>query len=270
MTLSARLLAEGSGWSAADVLCTAGPRDRPFEEQHERVCVAAVVRGTFQYRTRQGRVTLVPGALMLGNPGASFECSHEHGVGDRCLSFHFEPGWFAETAASIRGVRRAHFSVPRLPPSDTLVRLIAAAEMCRADPLALEEVALWIAGTTVLAQEGASLQSASMRDEKRVSEAIRLIEEKPEEAVTLASLARTVAMSPYHFLRTFRAVAGVTPYQFILGQRLRQAASRLRRTTDPITDIAFEAGFGDLSTFNRRFRRIMGITPGAWRRRHSS
>ena len=72
-------------------------------------------------------------------------------------------------------------------------------------------------------------------------------------------------MSPYHFLRTFRAVAGVTPYQFILGQRLRQAATRMRQTTDPIADIAFESGFGDLSTFNRRFRRVMGVTPGAWR-----
>jgi hypothetical protein len=158
MTLSAHVLAEGPGWSVADVLCTAGPEDRPFEEQHEQVCVAAVVSGTFQYRTRQGRVTLAPGALMLGNAGACFECSHEHGVGDRCL-----------------------------------------------------------------------------------------------------------AMSPYHFLRTFRAVTGVTPYQFVLGQRFRQVAARLRQIADPIVDIVFETGFGDLATFNRRFRRIMAKTPSAWR-----
>ena len=50
-------------------------------------------------------------------------------------------------------------------------------------------------------------------------------------------------------------------------QRLRRAAVRLRRTSDSISAIAYEAGFNDLSTFNRRFRRIMGMTPGAWRRR---
>jgi hypothetical protein len=78
---------------------------------------------------------------------------------------------------------------------------------------------------------------------------------------------RYAAMSPYHFLRTFNVISGVTPYQFVLTQRLRRAAVRLRRTTDPISAIAYEAGFNDLSTFNRRFRRIMGMTPGAWRRR---
>src|SRR5271157_3579587 len=82
------LLASGPGWRVKDVTCSAGPHDRPFEEQHDLVCVAAVTRGTFQYRTPNGRATLVPGALMLGNPGACFECGHKHGVGDRCLSFH--------------------------------------------------------------------------------------------------------------------------------------------------------------------------------------
>jgi AraC-like DNA-binding protein len=51
---------------------------------------------------------------------------------------------------------------------------------------------------------------------------------------------------------------------------MRQAAARLRQTSGPITDIAFEAGFGDISTFNRRFRRVMGMTPGAWRARSIS
>ena len=267
MTLRVHVLAEGPGWSAADVACTAGPLDRPFEERHEQVCIAAVLSGSFQYRTRQGSATMAPGALMLGNSGACFECGHEHGAGDRCLSFHFDPGWFAETVASVPGSRRLDFSVPRLPPSEALLRLVAAAETALGDPLALEEIALRVAGIAVLAQEGASLRPATPRDQKRVSEAIRSIEGAPAEPITLASLAAGVAMSRYHFLRAFRAVAGVTPYQFILGQRLRQAATRLRQTDDPITDIALDAGFGDLSSFNRRFRRIMGMTPGAWRRR---
>lgn len=210
---------------------------------------------------------MAPGALMLGNAGSCFECGHEHGIGDRCLSFHFEPGWLDAVLASIRGARDLGFSAPRLPPSEALMHLIAVAETAWADPLALEEVALRMAGAALLAQEGASARPASPRDEKRVSEAIHFIEGSPEEPLTLADLARAVAMSPYHFLRTFRAVTGVTPHQFILGQRLRLAAARLTQTTDQISDIALAAGFGDLSTFNRRFRRIMGMTPGAWRQR---
>ena len=72
-------------------------------------------------------------------------------------------------------------------------------------------------------------------------------------------------MSRYHFLRTFRAVVGMTPHQYILHTRLHRAAVRLRSTTEEISTIAFAAGFNDLSTFNRRFARIVGRSPSAYR-----
>src|SRR5436853_372313 len=77
-----RRLAAGPGWRVSDIGCTAGPRHRPFEERHEEVSIAAVVAGSFTYRSRHGAVTLVPGTLLLGNPGQCFECGHAHGVGD--------------------------------------------------------------------------------------------------------------------------------------------------------------------------------------------
>jgi AraC family transcriptional regulator len=48
---------------------------------------------------------------------------------------------------------------------------------------------------------------------------------------------------------------------------MHRAAVRLRRSEEPVSGIAFDAGFNDLSTFNRRFRRIVGITPTAFRAR---
>ncbi|MEX0645131.1 MAG: helix-turn-helix transcriptional regulator [Parvularculaceae bacterium] len=62
-----------------------------------------------------------------------------------------------------------------------------------------------------------------------------------------------------------RAVAGVTPRQFILRRRLHRAAVRLKTSDDPVSAIAFDEGFEDLSTFNRRFRRIMGASPTEFR-----
>jgi AraC family transcriptional regulator len=61
----------------------------------------------------------------------------------------------------------------------------------------------------------------------------------------------------------------MTPHQFVLRTRLHRAAVRLRRTDDAISAIAFDAGFNDLSTFNRRFRRLMGLAPGAYRARRA-
>jgi AraC family transcriptional regulator len=264
MSLSMHLLASGSGWRVEDVVCSAGPRDRPFEEQHNWVCVAAVTRGTFAYRTPDGRATLVPGALMLGNPGACFQCGHEHSAGDRCLSFHFEPGFFEDIVAAVPRLRRMTFTMPRLSPSQALLPVISAAETAD-DELGFEEAALRVAAAAITLEGGAGDATRNPRHEGRVTEVLRRLEAEPGEPVTLRQLARDAAMSPYHFLRTFNVISGVTPYQFVLAQRLRRAAVRLRRTTDSISAIAYEAGFNDLSTFNRRFRRIMGLTPGHWR-----
>jgi len=112
-----RALARGEGWSVSEVICSAGPRDRPFEERHSHVCIAIVTAGSFQYRSSAGRELLTPGSLLLGNAGQHFECGHEHGVGDRCLSFSYEPQYFEGLAAEA-GVqsRSARFSTLRVPP----------------------------------------------------------------------------------------------------------------------------------------------------------
>src|SRR5262245_34191465 len=91
MSITVLPLASGHGWQVYDVCCTSGPRDRPFEEKHRDVCIAVVTSGTFTYRTTQGDAVLAPGAALLGNVGQCYECGHEHGVGDRCLSFQFAP-----------------------------------------------------------------------------------------------------------------------------------------------------------------------------------
>ena len=117
MALNSRLLASGPGWSVSDVACTAGPHDRPFEERHHAACIAAVTEGTFQYRSTQGRALLAPGAVLLGNYGYCFECGHEHGTGDRCLSFHFTPDHWETIVAAVPGARTATFALPRVPAS---------------------------------------------------------------------------------------------------------------------------------------------------------
>jgi len=268
MTTTAHRLASGKGWHVTDVICTAGPQDRAYEERHDTVCIAAVTRGTFQYRSSEGRAMLAPGGVVLGNHGTCFECGHEHGVGDRCVSFHLAPEYFERVVADVQGTR-PEFNAPRLPPLPELVPMIAAAEAARdeKDKNALEEIALRFSGAVVriLADKRPPDRPPSTSDERRITDALRRIESEPEEATSLTQLADDAAMSPYHFLRVFRQVAGITPHQFTLRMRLHRAAMRLRRSRESISTIALDAGFNDLSTFNRRFRRLMGATPGDYR-----
>jgi AraC family transcriptional regulator len=267
--LASRTLASGPGWSVSDVICTAGPHDRPFEERHETVSIAAVTAGTFQYRTGGGRAVLAPGGLLLGNAGACFECGHEHGVGDHCLAFSFTPALLEAIVAGVPGARRTTFAVPHLPPLPGLLPLLATAEAAREEKDAgeLEELALRLAGAVIatLAESLRPAPTPSRRDERRISDALRRIERHAHEPLALADLAREAGMSAYHFLRTFRQVAGMPPHQFVLRTRLHRAAVRLRTSDEPISTIAFDTGFGDLSTFNRRFRRLLGCSPGLYR-----
>lgn len=258
---SSHLLASGPGWEVRDIVCTAGPDDRLFEEQHDAMCIAAVMRGSFQYRASHGAAMLAPGALLLGNEGACFECGHEHGRGDRCLAFHFSRAHLENIVAALPGVRRARFDHPRLPPLSSLMPLLATAEAARddADTAALEDLAFRLPAAVVatLAESDLKARQPSERDQRRVAEGVRRIEAKADEpdapSLKLPALARTAAMSPYHFLRVFQDVVGMTPHQYVLHTRMHRAAVRLRRTDEAISTIAFAAGFNDLSTFNRRF-----------------
>ncbi|MBX6368632.1 MAG: helix-turn-helix transcriptional regulator, partial [Rhodospirillales bacterium] len=232
-------------------------------------CIAAVTAGTFQYRSSRGAAVFVPGALLLGEYGTCFECGHEHAAGDRCLAFHYAPEHFEAVVASVPGVRRMSFLSPCLPPMPQFARLFAESEAARdaGDAAAFEELAFRLAGAVVATQSGASRPSRApnAEDVRRVTASVRRIEASVEQGSTLTALAREVAMSPYHFLRVFRSVVGMTPYQFVLHTRLHRAAVQLRCSDEPVSAIAFDVGFNDLSTFNRRFRSVMGATPSAYR-----
>ena len=134
-----RILAWGAGWSVFDVVCSFGPKDRAFEEQHGDACIAIVTTGTFQYRSSAGCELMTPGSLLLGNAGQYFECGHEHGAGDRCIAFQYAPEYFEELAAHSRvrrlvsGERRAtrgagsYFRKLRIPPLREFSGLVARA-----------------------------------------------------------------------------------------------------------------------------------------------
>ena len=101
----------------------------------------------------------------------------------------------------------------------------------------------------------------------RIVEVVHYVERHYAEPCSLGHLAVMAGLSRFHFLRRFRAATGVSPHQYIIALRLRAAAERLRSTADPVTSIALDVGFNDLSHFNLLFRRSFGAAPKQWRMR---
>ncbi len=264
--LAKRMLAAGDGWSVHEVVCRAGPAGRPFEERHDGFSVSAVMEGSFTYRSDAGHGLLYAGALLLGNSGWCFECGHAHGIGDRCISLNVRDDLFGEIAAAAAATSGFRFSAPSLPPSPKALPVVAlmGALSSGASALRREELALRLVERVVGATADQKRPPAAPAA-RRVIEAIRLVESDAARRVRLQDLAATAGMSRYHFLRVFRRLTGMTPYQYLLSARMRRAALELASSRRPVLDIALDSGFGDLSTFNHQFRATFGLTPTQYR-----
>jgi transcriptional regulator GlxA family with amidase domain len=136
-----------------------------------------------------------------------------------------------------------------------------------ASPPRSEELALRLIERVIaaIADERPGPAAPTGREAKRVVEAIRLVESDGARPLELIEMAAIAGMSKYHFLRVFRRLTGMTPHQYLISARLRRAALALASSRRPVIDVALDAGFGDLSTFNKTFRAAFGLTPTQYR-----
>jgi AraC-like DNA-binding protein len=94
-----------------------------------------------------------------------------------------------------------------------------------------------------------------------------LLREQREPSPSIADLARQVQISPFHFIRQFEALFGVTPHQFRIQTRLDAAKHLLATGHYSVTDVCMEVGFSSLGSFSALFAQRVGEPPSAYRRR---
>ncbi len=240
----------------------------PQAELHDGWSLAYVRRGSFGCTCRGRRFQLVPGSFMVGRPGDEYTCTHEHhDGGDECLAFFFAPELVDEVLR-----KRPHWGSGATPP---LAELGAMAELAMAvlrheHDAGADEVGLAMAARFVrlMAGEGASgpLRPTPAEHRRAVRSAM-WIAANSAEPLTLAQMAQEAGTSPYHFLRSFSAVLGTTPHQYLVRCRLLSAARLLAQDDErPVTEVALDVGFADLSNFVRSFGRAAGVSPRAFRR----
>jgi AraC-like DNA-binding protein len=262
--MTATPLLQRQSIAVSDFRCSAGPGDTPFVERHRSHSVSYVRKGSFGCRSRGRCFELVAGSILVGHPGDEYVCSHDHVCGDECLSFFLSP----ELVEAI-GDRAEVWQIGAAPPLPELMvlgELAQAAADGRSD-IGLDEVGALFASRFVEVVSGRARAPAltNARDRRRAVETALWIDAHSHRQIDLEHAASQAELSPFHFLRLFSGVLGVTPHQYLVRSRLRHAARLLADHDRPVTDVAYDVGFGDLSNFVRTFHRAAGVSPRKFR-----
>jgi AraC family transcriptional regulator len=100
---------------------------------------------------------------------------------------------------------------------------------------------------------------------KRLQRVLTYIDTNLAENIGLQDLATLAGLGQYHFARMFKQSVGISPYRYVVNQRIEKAKRQLRRNNVAISEIALACGFADQSHLNRHFRKLVGMTPRAFR-----
>jgi AraC family transcriptional regulator len=251
--------------AVVDYRCEAAPGERPFTESHRTFTLSYVRKGSFGCESGGRSFELVAGSLLIGHPGDEYMCTHDHVCGDECLSFQFTPA-----VADALGGRPEAWRAGAAPPLPELMVLgeLAQAAADGSSDVGVDEVGLLLAARFLALALGERRRAPAPQphDRRRAVEAALWIDAQAHEAIDLESAAAEAGLSPFHFLRLFTRVLGVTPHQYLVRARLRRAARLLAEDERPITDVAYDVGFGDLSNFVRTFHRAARVSPRDFRR----
>ncbi len=251
--------------SVTEFRCTAVPGDKPFAEQYAAHSISYVRKGSFGCHCRGRFHELVAGSILVGHPGDEYTCTHDHVVGDECLSFFLHP-----ELVDMIGDQCAVWQVGSVPPLPELMVLGELAQTAAggSSDAGLDELGHLLVSRFVEIVSGRAPKpmTASLRDRRRAVETALWIDAHSQQEIDLEDAARQAGLSPFHFLRLFTGVLGVTPHQYLVRSRLRHAARRLADDDSPVTEIAYDVGFGDLSNFVRTFRRAAGTSPQKFRK----
>ncbi len=227
--MTATTLLQRRSITVSDFRCSARPGDTPFVEQHTCHSISYVRKGSFGCRSR----------------GRFFELVEA--IGDRAEIWQLG-------------------AAPPLPELMVLGELAQAAADGRSD-VGLDEVGQVFASRFVEVVSGRAREpvSAAARDRRRAVETALWIDTHSHRQLDLADAAGQADISPFHFLRLFGSVLGVTPHQYLVRSRLRHAARLLADNERSVTDVAYDVGFGDLSNFVRTFHRAARVSPRRFR-----
>jgi AraC family transcriptional regulator len=231
-------------------------------QPHRWAMLCLTIEGGYRVNWGRARLSCGPAALVFHAPG-QVHGARISDVGSRCLTVDINPAALVNAADALPDFERLN-AARRMPPHWLAFQLRQELEL--RDDLSSASVASIVIALLAELSERPGLEARSTPPPwlERVREQI---DDEFRRHHTLDSLARTAGVHHVSLAREFRRRFGCTVGHYIRQRRVEFACHRLTDSPDPLSEIAFDAGFADQSHFTNTFRQLVGMPPGNFRAR---
>ncbi len=235
---------------------------------HDYYVICLIERGRQSFTHKGTKHFTPPGGVILINPGAvhTGEAADEQGFEMRSLyptTSHMQTAVFELTG---RHQALPFFTDVRVDHRWAMDSVLALHKALAQGASVLECESRFTWTLAQLIKRYADIHSNEQRlgkEQKAIQRARRYIDECFAQGISLTQLAEYVSLSPYYLLRVFRAEVGMPPYTYLESVRICHA-QRLIEAGKPLAEVAVEVGFSSQSHLTRRFKQIIGVTPGQY------
>jgi AraC family transcriptional regulator len=255
--------------------CTDCRTSKP--EYNATFCISFVRKGNFLFNVFRRSLDSYTGCVLVTKPSYERTVTHTHDVPDECTIFEFKNDFFA-------ALLEHYGAIPFFQDNDwhsTLIKTNAEMEFLHFHIIKL-----------VLTRSGSKLQIDNGVIEVIEKVLRNITDYKPDhkinprlkknhlitlerakeymanhftEDISLLQIATHCFVSPFHFSRLFKTFTSVSPHQYLLTLRLKNAELLLRNTAQPMADIAFTSGFNSVEHFTAAFKQKYSCPPATYR-----
>lgn len=241
------------------------------KHSHENYALGVIENGVQQFRLGGAKRVAPASAMIAINPGEVHDGEAAVPEGCRYRVAYFTDDLLSDIFFGLYG-SRAHVSYFKTPViadphvSSALLRAHHFMESTQQDLLAAETVMMQVVAEVFLryGDDHREIQPVT-RNLQAIKKSIEYLRQNVSENISLDEISSMAELSPYYFLRQFKAVTGLPPHAYLMQCRVYLARRAVEQGCS-LVEAALQAGFADQAHFSRSFKAIHGLSPNDYKK----